>query len=303
MYGWLCIYIEKAWASVFPYHNRNHLIGNNTSMKDGVSVPLWRWQLWNITTTCKCVFLHTSPQNKAGMKFPFLFFSFLLKKVFLLYIVCCICYILYLCLQNDKQEKGVSAPNEILTHSDCGCWECGAHPKSVSFWPELLSLLDVIFRAVRHRAPASCAGSTRPVLLTRWQACHETQLPPRPAEEAHVPRRLEFRAMYLLASFLSSRSPVRDRCVVSNYSLIGIGRYINIIGTFVLINRGNLPHTTQHEKRDHQQEEKTGNHCPSYTSEPQPEPSCLRTFPAAAWNKAAHAETETCKAGPGFCAD
>lgn len=43
-------------------------------------------------------------------------------------------------------------------------------------------------------------------------------------------------------------SPVKDRCVVSNYSLIGIRRNINIIGTFVLINRGKLPHATQHEK-------------------------------------------------------
>lgn len=42
--------------------------------------------------------------------------------------------------------------------------------------------------------------------------------------------------------------PVKDRCVVSNYSLIGIGRNINIIGTFVLINRGKLPHATQYEK-------------------------------------------------------
>lgn len=43
-------------------------------------------------------------------------------------------------------------------------------------------------------------------------------------------------------------SPVKDRCVVSNYSLIGIGRNINIIGTFVLINGEKLPHATQHEK-------------------------------------------------------
>lgn len=78
--------------------------------------------------------------------------------------------------------------------------------------------------------------------------------------KAHDPRRLKFRATYLVAPFLSSHSPVRDRCVVSNYSLIGIGRCINIIGAFVLINRGNLPHATQHEKRDHQQEQKTHNH-------------------------------------------
>ena len=43
-------------------------------------------------------------------------------------------------------------------------------------------------------------------------------------------------------------SPVQDRCVVSNYSLIGIWRNINIIGTFVLINKGKLPHATQYEK-------------------------------------------------------
>lgn len=43
-------------------------------------------------------------------------------------------------------------------------------------------------------------------------------------------------------------SPVKDRCVVSNYSLISIGRNINIIGTFVLINKRKLPHATQHEK-------------------------------------------------------
>lgn len=213
---------------------------------------------------------------------------------------------MYVCKLTSKRRsfcKGENTVNEILTHSDCGCWGGGAHPKSASFSSELLSPLDVICRAVRHTAPASRAGSTRPVPLTHWPACHQTEPSPRPAEEARDPRRLEFRATYLLASFLSSCSPVRDRCVVSNYSLISIGRYINIIGTFVLINRGNLPHATQHEKRDHQQEQKTRNHCPGCTSELQPELRCCRTLPAAAWNKAAHAETKTCKARLGFCAD
>ena len=183
MYGWLCICVEEAWASVFPYHNRNHLIGNNTAMKDGVSVPSWRRQLWKITTTCNCFFLYTSPWNKAGTKSPFLFFSFPLKKVFLLYV----------CKLTSKRRplcKGVSAVNEILTHSNCGCWEAGAYPKSATFWSELLTPLDAMCRAVRHTAPASCAGSARPVLLTRWQACHETEPSPWPAEEAHDPRRL-----------------------------------------------------------------------------------------------------------------
>ena len=135
---------------------------------------------------------------------------------------------------------------------------------------------------MKHTAPTSCVGSTRPALPTRWQACHKTQPSLRPAEEALSSRRLEFRATYLVAPLLSSRSTVRDRCVVSNYSLIGIGRYINIIGTFVLINRGKLPHATQHEKRDHQQAQKTRHHRPGYISELQPDPCCCRTLPAAA---------------------
>lgn len=183
MYRWLCIYIEKAWASVFPYHNRNHLIGNNTAMKDGVSVPLRRWQLWKITTTCNCFFLHTSPPEQSRHKIPISFFSFPLKKVFLSYV----------CKLTSKRRPlctGVSTLNEILTHSNCGCLEGGARLKSATFWSALLSALDVICRAVRHAAPASCAGSTHPVLLTRWQACHETEPSPRLAEEAHDPRRL-----------------------------------------------------------------------------------------------------------------
>lgn len=51
------------------------------------------------------------------------------------------------------------------------------------------------------------------------------------------------------------------------------------------------------------QEQKTRNHHLSYISELQPDLRCWRVVPAAAWNKAAHAETKTCKARPGFCAD
>lgn len=81
MYGWLCISIEKAWASVFPSWNRNNLTGNNTVLKDGESVTLWRQQLWK-TTTCTVFSYTPAPWKKAGTKSPFLFWFFHSGKYF-----------------------------------------------------------------------------------------------------------------------------------------------------------------------------------------------------------------------------
>lgn len=53
-------------------------------------------------------------------------------------------------------------------------------------------------------------------------------------------------------SFFSYSTPLWKTdvlCVIIHWLVsIGIGRNINIIGTFVLINREKLPHATQHEK-------------------------------------------------------
>lgn len=96
-------------------------------------------------------------QEQSRHEIPVSFFNFPFKKVFLLYV----------CKLTRKKNncKGVSMVNETLTHSNCRCWEAGAHLKSNTFRSELLSALDAICRAARHTAPASCAGSACPGLL------------------------------------------------------------------------------------------------------------------------------------------
>lgn len=147
-------------------------------MKDGVSVSLWRWQLWKITTcTGFSYILLSSPLQNSRHKITTSFLVFPLRKVFLL----------HACKLTSKRKplcEGVGPVHETLTHSDCRCWAAGAHLKSATFQSEPFSACSGC-RAARHTAPASCPG---PALLMCWKVCCKTEPSLWLTEEVHDPR-------------------------------------------------------------------------------------------------------------------